>query len=257
MLTDSIRVLKRMRKILVMGLSGSGKSTLTKELAPMLGAVVFNNDELRHNVNRDLGFTMADRIAQATRMGWLCDQVVKAGHFALADFICPTEQTRIAFGTCFVVWLDTVKSSRYPDTDKIFEPPKDADIVIRELKHPRILAAQVRDQLLGIKPKSLFIGRYQPLHDGHVKLFEKVLAEGRDVVVALRDTQIGPNNPYTVAERRAMFEKALGNRVQVIVIPDIAEVCYGRGVGWGVREIRLDAETEAISATAIRQKAGS
>jgi len=256
MFTNSLRVLKRVKKILVMGLSGSGKSTLTKELAPMLGAVVFNNDEVRQNLNRDLGFAMADLIAQATRMGWLCDQVVKAGHFAIADFICPTEQTRVAFGTCFTVFLDTVKSSRFPDTDKIFERPQ-ADIVISELKHPRILAAQVRDQIVGTKPKSMFIGRYQPLHDGHIKLIQKVLDEGRDVVVALRDTPISPNNPFTLAERRAMFEKAFGNRIQVVAIPDIAEVCYGRGVGWGVREIRLDAETEAISATAIRQKTGS
>ena len=32
----------------------------------------------------------ADRIEHARRMGWLCDQVVKVGCFAIADFICPT-----------------------------------------------------------------------------------------------------------------------------------------------------------------------
>jgi len=42
------------RKILVMGLPGSGKSTLTRALAPMINAVVFNNDEVRKNINRDL-----------------------------------------------------------------------------------------------------------------------------------------------------------------------------------------------------------
>jgi len=59
------------RKILIMGLPGSGKSTLTRTLAPMLNAVVFNNDGVRANINRDLGFTMEDRIEQARRMGWL------------------------------------------------------------------------------------------------------------------------------------------------------------------------------------------
>jgi len=243
---------KKMKKILVMGLSGSGKSTLTGELAPLLGAVVFNNDEVRKNINRDLGFTMTDRITQAERMGWLCEQVVKAGHFAIADFICPTEQTRIAFGPCFTIFMDTVKHSRFPDTDKIFERPQQPDLVIDNFRQPRLLALQIRDRLVGTTAKSMFIGRYQPLHEGHIKLIQKVLDEGREVVVALRDTTLNESNPYTLAERREMFRKAFGSRVQVVSIPDITEVCYGRGVGWGVREIRLDAETEAISATAIR-----
>jgi len=243
------------KKILVMGLSGSGKSTLTKELAPLLGAVVFNNDDVRKNINRDLGFSMADRTIQALRMGWLCDQVVRAGHYTIADFICPTEQTRLAFGACFTIFMDTVKSSRFPDTDRIFEPPQKADIVLQHFRQPRELALMVRDRLIGTKPKSMFIGRYQPLHDGHVQLIEKVLAEGREVVVALRDTTISADNPFTLAERRVMFEKAFGNRIQVISIPDINEICHGRGVGWSVREIRLDAEIEAISATAIRRDA--
>ena len=42
------------RKILVMGLPGSGKTTLTRALAPMLNAVVFNNDEVRANIPPEL-----------------------------------------------------------------------------------------------------------------------------------------------------------------------------------------------------------
>ena len=62
-------------KILIMGLPGAGKTTLARALGPMLNAVVFNNDEVRKNINRDLGFTMEDRLEQARRMGWLCDVV--------------------------------------------------------------------------------------------------------------------------------------------------------------------------------------
>ena len=100
-------------------------------------------------------------------------------------------------------------------------------------------------------PYSLFIGRYQPLHDGHVKLIQTVLNEGKQVCVALRDTPISEQNPYSVEERMKMFAEKLPE-VKVVVIPDISEVCYGREVGWGIREIRLDADTEAISATKIR-----
>ena len=80
------------KKILIMGLPGAGKTTLARQLAPRLNAVHYNADDVRANINRDLGFSEPDRVEHARRMGWLCDQVVKAGCFAVADFICPTSQ---------------------------------------------------------------------------------------------------------------------------------------------------------------------
>ncbi len=101
---------------------------------------------------------------------------------------------------------------------------------------------------------SLFIGRWQPFHEGHKKLIGTVLAEGKPVVIAVKDTLISEKNPYTVAERIDMISKVYRDNpnVQVIPIPNIAEVIYGRDVGWSIREIRLDSETEAISATKVR-----
>jgi adenylylsulfate kinase len=116
-----------MRKILVMGLPGAGKTNLSSLLAARLNAVHFNADEVRANVNKDLGFSEADRIEQARRMGWLCDQVTKTGGMAIADFVCPTLATRIAFmlgGEAFVIWLDRIQEGRFADTNALFEPPK-------------------------------------------------------------------------------------------------------------------------------------
>jgi len=108
---------------------------------------------------------------------------------------------------------------------------------------------------------SIFIGRYQPLHDGHKKLIQTVIDEGKNVLVFLRDTGINEQNPFGYEERVEMFNKAfpqeiLSGRVRVEMFPgvDIAEICYGRKVGWGMRQISLDKETEAISATKIREK---
>jgi Adenylylsulphate kinase len=116
------------RKILVMGLPGAGKTTLTRELAPMLKAVVFNADEVRANLNKDLGFSLADRIEHARRMGWLCDRVVEAGGLAIADFICPTPQTRAAFGASFTIWVDRIERGRFEDANRLFSPPKSYDV---------------------------------------------------------------------------------------------------------------------------------
>ena len=120
----------RRRKILVCGLPGAGKTTLSRILAPKLGAVVFNADDVRTNINKDLGFTHEDRIEHARRMGWMCDRVTEAGYVAIADFVCPTPDTRAAFGQAYVVWLDRVRQGRYEDTNNLFVPPSVFDFRI-------------------------------------------------------------------------------------------------------------------------------
>lgn len=102
---------------------------------------------------------------------------------------------------------------------------------------------------------SLFIGRWQPFHPGHKALMEVVLKEGKNVLIAIRDTKMDKDNPFTVKERKKKIRKAMaeyGDRVKIITIPDITEVCYGRGVGYDIRNIKLDPSIENISATKIR-----
>lgn len=106
-----------------MGLPGSGKTTLARHLVLKLKAVHFNADEVRANINKDLGFALEDRLEHARRMGWLCDQVVKADQWAVADFVCPTKQTRAAFGAAFVIFMNTIREGRFEDTNRMFEPP--------------------------------------------------------------------------------------------------------------------------------------
>jgi len=99
---------------------------------------------------------------------------------------------------------------------------------------------------------SLFIGRWQTptgLHAGHIKLMSKAKFTP---LVGIRDTEIDEKNPYSAKERQEKIE-AMGYKT--VILPDIAEVCYGRGVGYEVNEIVLDKETESISATEIRRKA--
>jgi len=104
---------------------------------------------------------------------------------------------------------------------------------------------------------SMFIGRYSPPHNGHFKLIQTIFDKGGKVFIAIRDTKISDKDPYTYQYRRYIFishfytEFENGHLV-IQKIPDVKEVCYGRKVGWSVKQIKLDEETEAISATKIR-----
>ncbi len=105
------------------------------------------------------------------------------------------------------------------------------------------------------KQSSLFVGRWQPFHKGHQKLIESVLKKDKPVVVAIRDTEISHDNPYSTFERWTMIQKALqkyGELVKIIVIPDIDEICYGRDVGYAIRKIEIDEKFQQISGTKTR-----
>lgn len=106
-----------------------------------------------------------------------------------------------------------------------------------------------------IRP-ALFLGRFQPLHDGHAAIIEQLLREGKFVVVGVMDTPLDADNPYTMDERIKMVRDRFQNRVFVQPMPWVSEVVYGRNVGYGIREMKMGEEIEAISATEIRNKGG-
>jgi adenylylsulfate kinase len=252
------------RKILVMGLPGSGKTTFTRALAPMLNAVVFNNDEVRANINRDLGFSMEDRVEQARRMGWLCDRVVESGGIAIADFICPTPATRAAFGDAFTVFIDRIQASRFDDTNRVFVPPERCDVRVEPEDTPQYWAERVfrllRPAFDPKRPTALFIGRFQPFHGGHQRLIEEGFKRVGQVCIAVRDTQnVDDKNPLSFFDVSRRIEAALrphAGRFVIVPLPNITHVFYGRDVGYVVERIELDEATEAISATQARKQAG-
>ena len=116
------------QRILIMGLPGSGKTTLARELKAQLeaaGKIVgwLNADEIREQYN-DWDFSESGRIRQAKRMYELAMKEKKKGDYVIADFICLTPETRKLFPADFIIWLDTIKSGRFDDTNKLFIKPK-------------------------------------------------------------------------------------------------------------------------------------
>jgi adenylylsulfate kinase len=253
------------KKILVMGLPGAGKTTLSKQLAPRLNAVHFNADDVRANVNKDLGFSETDRIEQARRMGWLCDRVVTAGCFAIADFICPTPEARGAFlkdGDAFVIWIDRIQKGAFEDTNRMFVAPEHYDLRVDKDGSPEYWAEQAMQKLRPVfdwqRPTALFIGRYQPFHDGHRALIAEGLQRVGQVCIAVRDTHgIDEKNPYDFEYVKSRIEHALREfegRFTIVPLPNITNVFYGRDVGYAVERIDLDASLQNISATELRKK---
>jgi adenylylsulfate kinase len=253
------------RKILVMGLPSAGKTTLSRVLAPRLNAVHFNADEVRANVNKDLGFSEDDRIEHARRMGWLCDQVVQVGGYAIADFICPTPATRAAFsagGEPFVIWIDRINQGPFEDTNRMFVPPEHFDLRVAAEGTPEYWAEQVMTHLRPVfdpkKPTALFVGRYQPFHDGHKALVVEGIKRVGQACIAVRNTQgTDEKNPFEFEYVRARIEHALREyegRFIVMSLPNITSILYGRNVGYTVERIDLDRNIQDISATDVRRK---
>jgi adenylylsulfate kinase len=122
-------------KILIMGLPGSGKSTLAEKLVELVCANTpaewFNADIVRKTAD-DWDFSSSGRVRQAERMRRLADLAEEKGIIAVCDFVCPTEELRQIFDADITIWMDTVQTSRYEDTNSMFEPPKEYDFRITE-----------------------------------------------------------------------------------------------------------------------------
>ena len=106
---------------------------------------------------------------------------------------------------------------------------------------------------------SLFIGRWQPWHNGHRWLIDQRLNEGKNVWLAIRDVTTDENNPFTPEQVLENLKIELADliqegRIKISIIPDIESVNYGRGVGYEIIEHIPPQNIHDISATKIREQ---
>ena len=243
-----------------MGLPGSGKTTLASNLVPLINAKWLNADNTRKKVN-DWDFSIEGRDRQAKRMADLAEKYKKGGYHVVADFICPTPEARKLFNPDYIIWLDTIEKGRFEDTNKIFVKPDKFDFKITTL-NAKLWAIQIADKIMTYKwdnkkPTAQMLGRWQPFHDGHYALFEKIIEKTGQVCIQIRDVQGVDDNPFDFETVKKNIETRLNlkfkNRFKVILVPNITNVCYGRGVGYKIEEIVLPEEIQKISATKIRE----
>ena len=117
--------MKKIKKILIMGLPGSGKTTLAKLLSKKLKATWINADKVRSKFD-DFDFSRAGIIRQVNRMKNLAKKSKKK--YVVADFVCPLKEQINIFKPNYIVWMDTIKKCRYPSMNKIFKKPKKYNI---------------------------------------------------------------------------------------------------------------------------------
>ena len=117
------------------------------------------------------------------------------------------------------------------------------------------------------KPTVQLLGRWQPWHDGHQELFKRALRKTGQVVIQVRDVQgvsagMGHvDNPFDwdlVCENISTglskdgFKR--GVEYEIMLVPNIVNITYGRGVGYVFEEESFEESIEEISATQIRMQ---
>lgn len=122
------------------------------------------------------------------------------------------------------------------------------------------------------KPTTQMLGRWQPWHDGHTALFKKALKETGQVAIMVRDvggivgqdagdgrTMKQNDNPFDFQLVRKNIADALakegftnGKEYIIMLVPNIVDISYGRGVGYTFTQHDLGEEIHSISATKIR-----
>jgi phosphopantetheine adenylyltransferase len=106
---------------------------------------------------------------------------------------------------------------------------------------------------------SMFLGRWQPLHDGHKELFSQALNAGRNLCIMIRDTPVSEKNPFTSEQVKQNIEEHYSEEVKngnvvVLIVPNITSINFGRGVGYDIIEHIPPSEIAGISATKIREQ---
>jgi bifunctional enzyme CysN/CysC len=100
------------------GLSGAGKSTIANLVEKRLQSMechtyLLDGDNVRHGLNKDLGFTDADRVENIRRVAEVSRLMVDAGLIVLVSFISPFRTERrmardlVEAGEFLEVWIDT------------------------------------------------------------------------------------------------------------------------------------------------------
>ena len=105
------------------------------------------------------------------------------------------------------------------------------------------------------KPTTQMLGRFQPWHEGHQALFKRAHAKTGQVIVMVRNTNEFMTTKQVIENIYENLKKDYDMETfEILEVPNIVNITYGRDVGYKIEQERLDADIEAISATKIRDQ---
>ena len=273
-------------RILIMGLPGSGKTYLAQALKkyleqhstradygeslPITGfnATVtwFNADDVRRKYN-DWDFSKEGRIRQSLRM--LEFAMASVTDYVICDFVAPLVEMRNNFKADWTIWMDTIDEGRFEDTNKAFAPPEVYDFRVTE-KDCEKWAEFIGTHIIEQRRRPTFnwqketveqLGRWQPWHEGHRALFDRLIQRTGQVCIMIRDCQgWQDSNPFALDQVKNAIKRDLDplyqGQYEILVVPNITHIGYGRGVGYTIEEEKFDESITSISGTAIRKSMG-
>jgi len=274
------------QRILIMGLPGSGKTYLAEKLKKYLednGTISysragmlpfdtncqvswFNADDIRRKYN-DWDFSKDGRIRQSIRMFQFSMEA--GGDYVICDFVAPLVEMRNNFKADWTIWMDTIREGRYADTNAAFVEPEQYDFRVTE-QNAEKWAEFIGDHIIGNRRRPVFdwkretvqmLGRWQPWHDGHRALFERLIARTGQVVIQIRDCQGWQGcNPFEIEKVKSFIRRDLDpiyqGQYEIQVVPNIVHIGWGRGVGYTAGEETFNDTITDISATKIRKELG-
>ena len=254
------------KRILVMGLPGAGKSTLAAALNANLFpySTWLNADKVREEYN-DWDFSQEGRIRQSKRMYELSTRI--ECDYVIADFVAPLIEMRDNYKADWTIWVDTIREGRYADTNAMFVEPESYDFRVNEQDAEKWsefigfhLKLDQRRPVFDWKKETVqMLGRWQPWHDGHRALFERLLEKTGQVIIQIRDVQgWQDSNPFNFSDVVKFIKRDLDPLYQgqydVQLVPNIVHIGWGRGVGYTSGEETFDKTITDISATDIRKE---
>lgn len=267
------------------GLPCSGKTTIAEALKPHFPKIqLLDGDVVRSSpLAQGTGFSPEERNKHIKRMGYIAKMLVDQGITVICSFVSPIRETRQEIRTYFSehqfieIYLSTkAEDCARRDVKGMYAKAHKGEIEnftgvsapYEEPAYPEItLDTAALDlesciqKILGYVnpwdiPATYYFGRWNGVfHNGHDHIIMQSVSTGQPVILAVRNVKPDKQNPWPAPLVKDMLEHRFKNHpnVSVMIVPDLAAIKYGRGVGYNVDEIKVTEQIAGISGTECRR----